>query len=143
MARSSSWQTQYGAPTARALTAIADEARSGRSGVVVYVRGHEGRGIGLANKIRAYELQDRGLDTVDANLAQGLPVDDREYDVAATILRDLGVESVRLMTNNPAKTAGLAAEGIEVTEAIGLDVAHTVESRAYLETKRARLGHTG
>jgi GTP cyclohydrolase II len=132
-----------GRQLAASLQAIDEEAAAGRAGVVVYLRGHEGRGIGLANKIRAYELQDRGLDTVDANIAQGLPVDDRSYDVAAAILRDLDIESVRLLSNNPAKAAALAAAGIAVTELVGLDVADTAESRAYLATKRARLGHTG
>jgi 3,4-dihydroxy 2-butanone 4-phosphate synthase/GTP cyclohydrolase II len=130
-----------GQQLAAALRAIDAEAAVGRSGVVVYLRGHEGRGIGLAAKIRAYELQDRGLDTVDANTVQGLPVDARSYDVAAAILIDLGVSSVRLLSNNPTKLAGLAEQGIAVVECVGLDVAHTPESRAYLATKRARLGH--
>lgn len=126
-----------------ARQAIADEAAAGRAGVVVYLRGHEGRGIGLANKIRAYELQDAGLDTVDANTAQGLPIDARQYDVAAAILADLGVVSVRLITNNPAKAAGLGEHGIAVDEIVQIDVAHTDESRAYLASKRDRLGHLG
>ena len=124
-----------------ARRAIAAEAEAGRAGVVVYLRGHEGRGIGLANKIRAYELQDSGLDTVDANIAQGLPVDARQYDVAAAILLDLGVSHVRLISNNPAKAAGLVAHGIAVAEMVPIDVAHTQESRAYLASKRERLGH--
>ena len=123
--------------------AVVAEAASGRAGVVVYLRGHEGRGIGLANKIKAYELQDQGLDTVDANTAQGLPVDARQYDVAAAILHDLGVGSVRLISNNPAKAAGLVEHGIAVTEMVPIDVAHTEESRAYLASKRARLQHLG
>ena len=126
-----------------AREAIAGEAAAGRAGVVVYLRGHEGRGIGLANKIRAYELQDAGLDTVDANTAQGLPIDARQYDVAAAILTDLGVDSVRLITNNPAKASGLADHGITVDEIVQIDVAHTDESRAYLASKRDRLGHLG
>jgi len=126
-----------------ARQSIAAEADAGRAGVVVYLRGHEGRGIGLANKIRAYELQDAGFDTVDANTAQGLPVDARRYDVAAAILADLGVDAVRLITNNPAKAAGLAQHGVRVDEVVQIDVAHTDQSRAYLATKRARLGHLG
>jgi GTP cyclohydrolase II len=122
---------------------VMTEASAGRAGVVVYLRGHEGRGIGLANKIKAYELQDQGLDTVDANTAQGLPVDARHYDVAAAILLDLGVRSVRLISNNPAKAAGLADHGVLVDEMVLLDVAHTPESKAYLESKRRRLDHLG
>jgi 3,4-dihydroxy 2-butanone 4-phosphate synthase/GTP cyclohydrolase II len=124
-----------------ARAAIAAEAAEDRAGVIVYLRGHEGRGIGLANKIRAYELQDAGLDTVDANTAQGLPVDARHYDVAAAILQDLGVESVRLISNNPAKAAGLVHHGVPVAAMVPIDVAHTAESRAYLESKRRRLDH--
>lgn len=107
----------------------------------MYLRGHEGRGIGLANKIRAYELQDQGLDTVDANLEQGLPIDAREYDVAAAILFDLGVSSVRLMTNNARKVEGLCRCGITVDHIVPLLAAPTSESTPYLETKRSRLGH--
>lgn len=124
-----------------ARRAAVDEAEAGRAGVVVYLRGHEGRGIGLANKIKAYELQDAGLDTVDANTAQGLPVDARQYDVAAAILDDLGVDAVRLLSNNPAKAAGLVEHGIAVAAMMPIDVAHTPESRAYLESKRRRLDH--
>jgi GTP cyclohydrolase II len=126
-----------------ARRAISAEAAEGRAGVVLYLRGHEGRGIGLANKIRAYELQDSGLDTVDANTAQGLPVDARRYDVAAAMLADLGVSSVRLISNNPAKAVGLESNGIEVAEMVPIDVAHTAESQAYLDSKRARLNHLG
>ncbi|MEP1126270.1 MAG: GTP cyclohydrolase II [Ilumatobacter sp.] len=126
-----------------AKLAIRAEADAGRAGVIVYLRGHEGRGIGLANKIKAYELQDGGLDTVDANTAQGLPVDARLYDVATAILLDLGVTSVRLISNNPAKARGLAEHGVHVAEMVLSDVAHTTESRAYLESKRTRLQHLG
>jgi GTP cyclohydrolase II len=122
-----------------ALAGIAEAER----GVVVYLRGHEGRGIGLANKIKAYELQDSGLDTVDANTVQGLPVDARQYDVAAAILADLGVTSVRLMSNNPAKAAGLVAHGIRVDELVPALVDLHPESEAYLRTKAERLGHVG
>lgn len=126
-----------------ARRSISAEAAAGRAGVVVYLRGHEGRGIGLANKIRAYELQDQGLDTVDANTAQGLPIDARHYDVAATILLDLGVGSVRLISNNPAKAQGLEEHGVTVAEMVPIDVAHTAESRAYLASKRKLLNHLG
>lgn len=122
--------------------ALAAVSESGR-GVVVYVRGHEGRGIGLANKIKAYELQDGGLDTVDANTAQGLPVDARSYGVAAAILADLGVSSVELLSNNPMKAAGLVEHGIGVERMVPLVVARHDESRHYLRTKVDRLGHVG
>jgi 3,4-dihydroxy 2-butanone 4-phosphate synthase/GTP cyclohydrolase II len=120
--------------------ALANVAEAGR-GVVVYLMGHEGRGIGLAAKIEAYRLQDGGLDTVEANLAQGLPVDDRDYSVGAHILDDLGVRAVRLMTNNPAKTEGLAGYGVEITERVPLIVEPTSENGAYLSAKRRKLGH--
>ena len=132
-----------GQQLAAAKRAIAAEAEAGRAGVIVYLRGHEGRGIGIANKIRAYELQDQGLDTVDANTAQGLPVDARRYDVAGAILAELGIESVRLISNNPAKAAGLEQQAIVVAEMVPIDVAHTAESRAYLDSKRALLNHLG
>jgi len=122
---------------AHALRSISGEGR----GVVVYLRGHEGRGIGLANKIKAYELQDAGLDTVDANTAQGLPVDARQYDVAAAILVDLGVESVRLMSNNPVKAAGLVEYGVRVDELVPVVVPVHSETEQYLRTKVERLGH--
>jgi GTP cyclohydrolase II len=122
---------------AHALRSISDDGR----GVVVYLRGHEGRGIGLANKIKAYELQDAGLDTVDANTAQGLPVDARQYDVAAAILVDLGVDSVRLMSNNPAKAAGLVEHGVGVDELVPVVVPVHPETEQYLRTKVERLGH--
>jgi len=130
-----------GQQLAAAKYLIAEEAAAGRAGVIVYLRGHEGRGIGLANKIHAYELQDGGLDTVEANTALGLPVDARRYDVAAAILADLGVASVQLISNNPAKAAGLEEEGIVVAGMVPIDVAHTDESRAYLDSKRALLNH--
>ncbi|WP_110207794.1 bifunctional 3,4-dihydroxy-2-butanone-4-phosphate synthase/GTP cyclohydrolase II [Nocardioides daejeonensis] len=111
-------------------------------GVVLYMRGHEGRGIGLTHKLRAYRLQDEnGLDTVDANLALGLPVDSREYGVGAQILRDLGVTSMRLMSNNPAKFAGLSNYGISITERVPLRVTPRAENAAYLQTKASRLDH--
>lgn len=130
-----------GAQLTTALRRIDAEATAGAAGVVVYVRGHEGRGIGLANKIRAYELQEAGLDTVDANTAQGLPVDARRYEVAAAILADLGVGSVRLMTNNPTKVDALAAAGIAVAAVEPIVVEVGPEAGDYLSVKRDRLGH--
>lgn len=121
-----------------ALAAIADEGR----GVLVYMHGHEGRGIGLANKIKAYELQDQGLDTVDANLAQGLPADARDYGTGAQILFDLGVRTMRLLTNNPAKRAGLIGFGLEIVERVPLQIASNKHNAQYLATKRERMGHT-
>jgi 3,4-dihydroxy 2-butanone 4-phosphate synthase/GTP cyclohydrolase II len=115
-------------------------AAAGR-GIVVYLCGHEGRGIGLADKLRAYALQDRGLDTVDANLALGLPVDSRRYGAAAAILADLGVTSLRLMSSNPAKEAALSALGLEVVDRQPLVVPDRPEARGYLSTKRVRMGH--
>ncbi|MDE2386206.1 MAG: GTP cyclohydrolase II [Actinomycetales bacterium] len=112
-----------------------------RGGIVVYLRGQEGRGIGLLNKLRAYALQDQGLDTVDANLALGLPSENREYGAAVSILRDLGVKTVRLMTNNPAKRAYLADAGIGVSGYVPVIVGQAAENEKYLETKRARMGH--
>src|SRR5579862_8640252 len=119
--------------------AMAKIAERGR-GVVLYLRGHEGRGIGLLSKLRAYNLQDAGEDTVDANLKLGLPVDAREYSVAAQLLDDLGVRSVRLLTNNPAKVDALAAHGFGVTR-IPLPAVATPQNLRYLTTKRDRLGH--
>ncbi len=110
-------------------------------GVVVYLRGHEGRGIGLANKIRAYQLQDQGQDTVEANLALGLPVDTRDYQVAAQILNDLGVKTIRLMTNNPKKMKKLADYGMHVVERVPVLTAHTPHNIGYLRTKQQKLGH--
>ena len=114
--------------------------REGR-GVVVYLRGHEGRGIGLAHKLRAYNLQDQGLDTVDANTELGLPVDTRDYGIGAQILRNVGVRRMRLMTNNPAKYAGLDGFGLEIVERVALRPHVTTENLRYLRTKRDRLGH--
>jgi 3,4-dihydroxy 2-butanone 4-phosphate synthase/GTP cyclohydrolase II len=119
--------------------AMARIAERGR-GVVLYLRGHEGRGIGLLPKLQAYELQDNGADTVDANLELGLPVDAREYSVAAQLLDDLGVRSVRLLTNNPAKVNALAAHGFGVTR-VPLPPRTTPHNLRYLATKRDRLGH--
>ena len=121
-----------------ALSMIAEEG----CGVLVYLRGHEGRGIGIGHKIRAYSLQDtEDLDTVDANTAQGLPVDSREYGVGANILSDLGISSMRLMTNNPAKYGGLEGYGLEIVERVPVDIDSTPDRDQYLATKRDRMGH--
>jgi 3,4-dihydroxy 2-butanone 4-phosphate synthase/GTP cyclohydrolase II len=120
-----------------AMAAIAAEGR----GVVLYLRGHEGRGIGLLSKLRAYQLQDAGADTVDANTELGLPVDAREYSTGAQILADLGVASLRLLTNNPAKVRGLAEFGLKVTGTVSLPVSETPHNLRYLIAKRDRLGH--
>jgi 3,4-dihydroxy 2-butanone 4-phosphate synthase/GTP cyclohydrolase II len=120
--------------------AMAAVVREGR-GVVVYLRGHEGRGIGLLAKLQAYALQDEGRDTVDANLDLGLPADARHYGTATQVLRDLGVSSVRLLTNNPAKTESLVEFGIPVVERVPLAPNPTVDNLAYLTTKRDRMGH--
>jgi 3,4-dihydroxy 2-butanone 4-phosphate synthase/GTP cyclohydrolase II len=119
--------------------AMAEIAERGR-GAVLYLRGHEGRGIGLLSKLKAYQLQDSGADTVDANLKLGLPVDAREYSVAAQLLDDLGVRSVQLLTNNPAKVEALAAHGFGVTR-IPLAPQATPHNLRYLTTKRDRMGH--
>ncbi|MEU7814355.1 bifunctional 3,4-dihydroxy-2-butanone-4-phosphate synthase/GTP cyclohydrolase II [Pseudonocardia sp. NPDC049154] len=119
------------------LRRIAEEGR----GVLVYLRGHEGRGIGLAAKVRAYDLQDGGLDTVDANLAQGLGTDLRDYTAAAEILHALGVRGVRLLTNNPDKARALREHGIDVAARIALRITPNADNLHYLATKSARLGH--
>jgi 3,4-dihydroxy 2-butanone 4-phosphate synthase / GTP cyclohydrolase II len=116
-------------------------AKEGR-GVVLYVRGHEGRGIGLLHKLQAYQLQDRGLDTVDANLELGLPADARDYGTGAQILYDLGVRTMTLLTNNPAKRAGLEGYGLQIIGREGLPVRPHPENVRYLRTKRDRMGHT-
>lgn len=119
---------------------LAAIGKAGR-GVVLYLRGHEGRGIGLTHKLRAYALQDAGLDTVDANLELGLSVDARDYTVGAKILQDLGITSMRLLTNNPHKYRGIAEYGLRITERLPLCTAPTAENVAYLRTKQTRLGH--
>ncbi|WP_051027005.1 GTP cyclohydrolase II [Nocardia higoensis] len=119
-----------------ALARIAEEG-----GVLVYLRGHEGRGIGLLEKLAAYRLQDQGYDTVTANLALGEPADAREYGGAAAMLRDLGVSSVRLLTNNPDKVAGLRSHGVAVTERLPLVVGRAPANVRYLDTKRRKMGH--
>jgi 3,4-dihydroxy 2-butanone 4-phosphate synthase/GTP cyclohydrolase II len=110
-------------------------------GAVIYLRGHEGRGIGIGPKIQAYELQDGGMDTVDANVHLGLPIDSREYGIGAQILVDLGITTMRLMTNNPAKRGGLEGYGLEIVERVPLHALPNEENIRYLQTKRERLGH--
>ena len=126
-----------GPQLAAALQRVADEGR----GVVLYMRGHEGRGIGLLHKLRAYQLQDAGHDTVDANLQLGLPADARDYGTGAQILADLGVRTMRLLTNNPAKRAGLEGYGLRIIGREPLQPDVTVANRRYLQTKRDRMGH--
>ncbi|MGM0631574.1 MAG: GTP cyclohydrolase II [Pseudomonadota bacterium] len=114
-------------------------ARAG-TGVILYMR-QEGRGIGLLEKLRAYNLQDQGFDTVDANLMLGHEADGRDYSLAALMLRDLGVDSVRLITNNPAKISALVAAGIDVSERVSLEVAANTDNADYLMTKAQRMDH--
>lgn len=123
------------------LEAALDEIVTAGRGVLVYQRGHEGRGIGLASKLDAYRLQDGGVDTVDANLMLGLPVDDRDYAVAVRILQDLGVRSAEVMTNNPGKIDGLEACGLAITRRVPLFAEFHPEAARYMETKRRRMGH--
>ena len=120
-----------------ALRHIAEEGR----GVVLYIRGHEGRGIGLLHKLAAYNLQDEGLDTVDANVNLGLPVDSRDYGVGAQILYDIGVRSMRLMTNNPTKRAGIEGYGLSIVDRVPIPIEPNDHNRGYLSTKADRLGH--
>ena len=120
-----------------ALKTVAEQGR----GVVLYVRGHEGRGIGLMHKLQAYQLQDSGSDTVDANLELGLPADARDYGTGAQILVDLGIRTMTLLSNNPAKRAGLEGYGLEIVGRQQLAVHATPENLRYLKTKRDRMGH--
>ncbi len=122
-----------------ALRLVAEEG----TGVVVYLRGHEGRGIGLAHKLRAYRLQEEGHDTVDANLELGLPVDSREYGIGAQILVDLGVTTMRLMTNNPQKYGGLEGFGLDIVERVPLTTHVNADNHRYLTTKQEKMGHLG
>ena len=120
-----------------AIRRVAEEGR----GVVLYVRGHEGRGIGLMHKLAAYNLQDAGADTVDANLSLGLPADSRDYGTGAQILADLGIRTMRLLSNNPAKRAGLEGYGLSIVDRVALEIEPNEENVHYLRTKRDRMGH--
>jgi 3,4-dihydroxy 2-butanone 4-phosphate synthase/GTP cyclohydrolase II len=120
-----------------ALQKVAEEGR----GVVLYIRGHEGRGIGLLHKLAAYRLQDEGYDTVDANVNLGLPVDSRDYGVGSQILYDLGVRSMRLLTNNPVKRAAIEGYGLSIQERIPISLPANDENRGYLQAKATRMGH--
>jgi 3,4-dihydroxy 2-butanone 4-phosphate synthase/GTP cyclohydrolase II len=132
-----SWRCDCGEQLDAAMQEIGREGL----GVVIYLRGHEGRGIGLHAKLHAYALQDAGLDTVDANLRLGLPIDARDYGVAAAILSDLGIRRIRLLSANPDKSARLGDLGIEVTARLPLPVTERAENASYLATKRNRMGH--
>jgi 3,4-dihydroxy 2-butanone 4-phosphate synthase/GTP cyclohydrolase II len=120
-----------------AMERIAEEGM----GVIVYLRGHEGRGIGIGHKLRAYALQEQGRDTVDANVELGLPIDNREYGIGAQILVDLGITTLRNMTNNPAKYGGLEGFGLDIVERVPLESAPNPENISYLRAKRERMGH--
>jgi len=123
------------------LQAALDHVVVRPNGILIYLPYHEGRGIGLVNKIRTYALQDQGFDTVDANVEIGAPIDAREYDLAAKILFDLKFPDIRLLTNNPAKVEALRAEGVNVVEQISLIVPASPHNKRYLETKRQRMAH--
>jgi 3,4-dihydroxy 2-butanone 4-phosphate synthase/GTP cyclohydrolase II len=109
-------------------------------GMVLYIN-QEGRGIGLINKLKAYKLQEQGFDTVEANLQLGFKMDERDYGVGAQILRDMGVQKMRLMTNNPTKRAGLIGYGLEIVENVALEVSPNPHNKKYLDTKKAKMGH--
>ena len=126
-----------GAQLERAMAMIGDEGR----GVVLYIRGHEGRAIGLTHKLRAYELQDRGRDTVEANIELGFPADQRDYGIGAQILVDLGVRTMRLLTNNPHKRAGLEGYGLAIQERLPIETEPTPQNVNYLRAKREKMGH--
>lgn len=126
-----------GSQLQRAMSKIAEEGQ----GVILYLRGHEGRGIGLGHKLRAYQLQDQGRDTVEANLELGFPIDSREYGIGAQILADLGLSTIRLITNNPSKYRGLGGYDLSITERVALPPLTTEENRRYLQVKKEKLGH--
>ncbi|MGH2707207.1 MAG: bifunctional 3,4-dihydroxy-2-butanone-4-phosphate synthase/GTP cyclohydrolase II [Actinomycetota bacterium] len=132
-----SWRCDCGDQLHQALRLIEQEGR----GVLLYILGHEGRGIGLVHKIRAYSLQEQGRDTVEANTELGFKADPRDYGIGAQVLADLGLTSLRIMTNNPAKYAGLEGYGLSITERVPLETRPRSENIAYLRTKRDRLGH--
>jgi 3,4-dihydroxy 2-butanone 4-phosphate synthase/GTP cyclohydrolase II len=133
----SSLRCDCGSQLRNALQAIAQDG----CGAVVYLRGHEGRGIGLGHKLRAYELQEQGFDTVDANTQLGLPIDSREYGVGAQILAELGIRRIRLLSNNPAKFGGIGGYGLSIVERVPLPSEITAQNVRYLRTKRDRMGH--
>jgi len=133
----SSLRCDCGPQLQAAMQRVSDEGR----GVVLYVRGHEGRGIGLMHKLAAYQLQDAGADTVEANLELGLPADARDYGTGAQILYELGIRTMRLLTNNPAKRAGLEGYGLSIVERVPLEIVANHENERYLRTKRDRMGH--
>lgn len=133
----SSTRCDCGSQLDRALQLISEEG----SGVLVYLRGHEGRGIGLTHKLHAYNLQDKGRDTVQANIDLGLPVDKRDYGIGAQILNELGVTQIKLLSNNPKKYHGLLGYGLEVIERVPLETKPTTENYHYLLTKKEKLGH--
>jgi 3,4-dihydroxy 2-butanone 4-phosphate synthase / GTP cyclohydrolase II len=124
------------------LHAALDQISRAPAGVLLYLRGQEGRGIGLTHKLKAYELQEQGLDTVEANEKLGFPADQREYGIGAQILHDIGVRKMRLMTNNPRKFNALRGYDLEIIELVSLQMKPGRHNHAYLETKRTRLGHT-
>jgi 3,4-dihydroxy 2-butanone 4-phosphate synthase/GTP cyclohydrolase II len=110
-------------------------------GMILYMR-QEGRGIGLLNKLRAYKLQEQGLDTVEANLELGFAMDERDYGVGAQILSDLGISKIRLISNNPKKRIGLVGYGLEIVETVGIEIASNPHNHLYLTTKRDKMGHS-
>jgi 3,4-dihydroxy 2-butanone 4-phosphate synthase/GTP cyclohydrolase II len=121
----------------RSMEIVGEEGR----GVILYIRGHEGRAIGLSHKLRAYELQDQGRDTVEANIELGFPADPRDYGIGAQILFDLGIRTMRLLTNNPAKRAGLEGYGLSISARVPIQTEPTPQNIEYLRTKREKLGH--
>jgi 3,4-dihydroxy 2-butanone 4-phosphate synthase/GTP cyclohydrolase II len=123
------------------LHAAMEHIEKAGKGVIIYMRGHEGRGIGLHGKILAYKLQEQGLDTVEANLKLGFPMDLRDYGIGAQIIYDLGVRKIRLMTNNPRKVIGLGGHKLEIVEQVPVKSPPKPENARYLETKRKKMGH--
>jgi 3,4-dihydroxy 2-butanone 4-phosphate synthase/GTP cyclohydrolase II len=123
------------------LHAAMDIIAAEGNGVILYIRHHEGRGIGLVDKLRAYSLQDHGLDTVEANEALGLPADKRDYGIGSQVLYDLGVRKMRILTNNPKKYYGLEGYGLEVVEQVPIRIASNPHNERYLNTKKEKLGH--